>query len=308
MDNANEQFLLSMLIIMVGYFLRRTNLLKEQDGESLSRIIFNISLPALIINTFNTITIDFSLILITIIGIVYGAFMALLGVVIFKNEDTKTKGMLSMLIPAFNIGLFAYPLVEALWGQEGIKYFGMFDVGNSLVTFGIIYLMAGYFSSDDLELNVSSAVKKLITSVPLLSYLIAFSFAVMGIHFPKIVLDVTQILGRANMPLSLLLLGAYLNFSLESSYLKNMAKVLALRYLVGLGVGTAFFFIMPFDRMFKYTMLIGLLLPMPTVVIQYAIEFDYDQKFVGTLANITILLSFFLIWIIMSGIPTIVGS
>ena len=308
MDNANEQFLLSMLIIMVGYFLRRTNLLKEQDGESLSRIIFNISLPALIINTFNTITIDFSLILITIIGIVYGAFMALLGVAIFKNEDTKTKGMLSMLIPAFNIGLFAYPLVEALWGQEGIKYFGMFDVGNSLVTFGIIYLMAGYFSSDDLELNVSSAVKKLITSVPLLSYLIAFSFAVMGIHFPKIVLDVTQILGRANMPLSLLLLGAYLNFSLESSYLKNMAKVLALRYLVGLGVGTAFFFIMPFDQMFKYTMLIGLLLPMPTVVIQYAIEFDYDQKFVGTLANITILLSFFLIWIIMSGIPTIVGS
>lgn len=308
MNNANEQFLLSMLIIMAGYFLRRTNLLKEQDGECLSRIIFNISLPALIINTFNTITIDFSLILITIIGIVYGAFMALLGVAIFKNEDTKTKGMLSMLIPAFNIGLFAYPLVEALWGQEGIKYFGMFDVGNSLVTFGIIYLMAGYFSSDDLELNVSSAFKKLVRSVPLLSYLIAFSFAVLGIHFPKIVLDVTQILGRANMPLSLLLLGAYLNFSLESSYLKNMAKVLALRYLVGLGVGIAFFFIMPFDRMFKYTMLIGLLLPMPTVVIQYAIEFDYDQKFVGTLANITILLSFFLIWIIMSGIPTILGS
>lgn len=291
---------------MVGYFLRRINLIQKQDGECLSRIIFNISLPALIINTFNTITIDFSLILLTIIGIIYGIFMALLGVVVFKNEDRKTTGMLAMLIPSFNIGLFAYPLVEALWGKEGIKYFGMFDVGNSLVTFGIVYIIASYFSSDNSDLKFTSVFSKLVKSVPLLSYLIAFGLAVSEVHFPEIVLDVAQILGKANMPLSLLLLGVYLNFSLEPSYLKNMAKVLALRYLVGLGVGAACFFIMPFDIMFRYTMLIGLLLPIPTVAIQYAIEFDYDQKFVGTLANITILLSFFLIWIIMSGIPAIV--
>lgn len=300
MSNGNDQFLLSMVIIILGYVLRKINLIKEQDGESLSRIIFNISLPALIITTFNTITIDFSLILITIIGIVYGVFMALLGVIVFKNEDRATRGMLSMLVPSFNIGLFAYPIVEAIWGQEGIKYFGMFDVGNSLVIFGVSYIIAGYFSSDGSDLKFTSVFSKLLKSVPLLSYIIAFCFAALGVHFPGIVIDCTQILARANMPLSLLLLGVYLNFSLESNYLRNMAKVLALRYLVGLAVGTTFFFLMPFDRMFKYTMLIGFLLPMPTAVIQYAIEFDYDQKFVGTVTNITILLSFFLIWIIIS--------
>ena len=307
MNNINDQFFLSMIIIIIGYLLRRINLIKQEDGECLSRIIFNITLPALIINTFNTITIDFSLILLTIIGIVYGLFMALLGVVVFKNEDRSTRGMLSMLIPAFNIGLFAYPLVEGLWGQEGIKYFGMFDVGNSLVTFGVIYIIAGYFSSDDSDLSFTSIFNKLVKSVPLLSYVIAFSFAVSEVHFPGIVLDVAQILGRGNMPLSLLLLGIYLNFSLEPSCFKNMAKVLALRYLVGLTIGTVFFFIIPFEIMFKYTMLIGLVLPMPMVVIQYAIEFNYDQKFVGALTNITILLSFFLIWIIITGIPAIVG-
>lgn len=304
MNNANDQFLLSMIIIIIGYILKKMNLIKEQDGECLSRIIFNISLPALIFTTFNTITIDFSLILLTIIGSVYGVFMALLGVVVFKNEDRRTRGMLAMLIPSFNIGLFAYPLVEAIWGQEGIKYFGMFDVGNSLVIFSVSYIIAGYFSANGSDLNFSSISKKLLKSVPLLSYVIAFCVASSGMHFPRIVIDVTQILGRANMPLSLLLLGVYLNFSLESNYLKNMAKVLALRYLIGLAVGAVFFLIMPFDNMFKYTLLIGLLLPIPTVVIQYAIEFDYDKKFVGTLTNITILLSFFLIWIII-GIPTI---
>jgi len=305
MSNINDQFLLSMAIIILGYLLKKMNLIKQQDGECLARLIFNISLPALIINTFDTITIDFSLSLITIIGIVYGVFMALTGALVFKNEERNTRGMLSMLVPAFNIGLFAYPIVEAIWGQEGIKYFGMFDVGNSLVTFGVIYIMAGCFSSPSSNLNFTNALSKMFKSVPLLAYVIAFCLSILGVHFPKVVLDVTQILARANMPLSLLLLGVYLSFSLESSHLKNMAKVLAVRYLVGLAVGMAFFFIMPFDRMFKYTMLIGLLLPIPTVVIQYAIEFDYDQVFVGTLTNMTILLSFFLIWIIVIGIPTI---
>lgn len=299
MNNANEQFLISMLIIIIGYVFKRVNLIKEEDGESLSRIIFNITLPALIINTFNTIVIDFSLILITIIGIVYGLFMAFLGAVVFKNEDRKTRGMLSMLVPSFNIGLFAYPLVEAIWGHEGIKYFGMFDVGNSLVVFGVSYIVAGYFSSEKSDLTFTSISGKLLKSVPLLSYIIVFVLAVSDLHFPGIVLDVTKILARANMPLSLLLLGIYLSFSLDANHLKNIVKVLTVRYLMGIVVGTTLFFIMPFDTMFKYTMLIGFLLPIPTAVIQYAIEFDYDKNFVGTVANITILLSFFLVWIIV---------
>lgn len=299
MNNANEQFLLSLLIIIIGYVFKRMNLIKEEDGESLSRIIFNITLPALIINTFNTIIIDFSLILITIIGIVYGLFMALLGGVVFKNQDRKTRGMLSMLVPSFNIGLFAYPLVEAIWGHEGIKYFGMFDVGNSLVVFGVSYIVASYFSSEKSDLKFTSIAEKLLKSVPLLSYIIVFGLAVSDLHFPGIVLDVTKILARANMPLSLLLLGVYLSFSLDANHLKNIVKVLAVRYLIGIVVGTTLFFIMPFDTMFKYTMLIGFLLPIPTAVIQYAIEFDYDKNFVGTVANITILLSFFLVWIVV---------
>lgn len=157
------------------------NLIGEQDGESLSRIIFNITLPALIINTFNTIVIDFSLILITIIGIVYGLFMALLGVLLFKNEDRKTRGMLSMLVPSFNIGLFAYPLVEAIWGQEGITYFGMFDVGNSLVVFGVSYIVAGYYSAEGSDLKFTSISSKLLKSVPLLSYIIVFCLAVLDL-------------------------------------------------------------------------------------------------------------------------------
>jgi len=122
---------------MVGYIFKKCGLIKEQDGECLARVVFNITIPALIIVTFNIIYIDFSLVMLTIISIIYGMFMALVSLWMFKKEVRTTRGMLSMVLPGFNLGLFAYPLVKVIWGQEGIKYFGMFDVGNSLIIFGI---------------------------------------------------------------------------------------------------------------------------------------------------------------------------
>lgn len=100
------------------------------------------------------------------------------------------------------------------------------------------------------------------------------------------------------MPLSLLLLGICLSFSFERSFVWGFAKVLALRYLVGLTAGTFFFYLLPFESLFKYTLLIGFILPIALSAIPFAIEFHYDAKFVGTITNITIVVSFLLIWLI----------
>ncbi len=62
--------------------------------------------------------------------------------------------MLTMMIPGFNIGMFAYPLVEGIWGKEGLKYFGMFDVGNAFVIFVLCYMIGSYYSEMILILNL----------------------------------------------------------------------------------------------------------------------------------------------------------
>lgn len=305
MGNVNNQFLLSMLIVILGYFCKKFNVLEEKDGESLSRIIFNITLPALIINTFSTIKIDFSLIMLTIISIIYGGIMAILALFIFKRESRSTRGMLSMLLPGFNIGLFAYPLVEAIWGEKSLKYFGMFDMGNAIILFCICYLIANYFSSSEENISFKSILKKISKSIPLLAYMLTLIVNIFGLHFPGTMIDIAKILSKANMPLSLLLLGLYLNFSFETSYWKNMGKILTFRYIIGLMVGATLFFIVPFDSLFRYTLLIGLILPIGLAVVPYAVEFNYDQRFVGTLSNITILISFLLVWIIVGISPSI---
>ncbi|MFC0526032.1 AEC family transporter [Pontibacillus salicampi] len=296
MESFNSQFLYSILIIALGYVLKRSNLIQERDGEGLSRIVFNITLPSLLIITFHDITIDTSLILLIIIAIVYGVAQAVLGLIVFRDKSQRTKGMLSMMVPGFNIGLFAFPLVEAIWGQEGLKYFGMFDFGNALIVFGVVYVLGSYFADENERKDLRDVMKKVSKSVPLLTYIIVCTMNFTNIPVPGAILEVAGTISVANMPLSLLLLGIYLNFSFAKGSFATIAKLLSLRYIVGLAVGVALFFLLPFEDMFKYTLLMALVLPISMSVLPYSVEFNYDQRFVGTVSNMTIVISFFLLW------------
>ncbi|WP_338785950.1 AEC family transporter [Metabacillus sp. FJAT-53654] len=296
MASFNQQFLYCVLIIGLGYILRRSNILKERDGEGLSRIIFNLTLPALIIVTFSEIKVESSLFLLIFISFIYGIFSGFLTLFVLRKENRSVKGMIGMMVPGFNIGLFAYPLVEVIFGKEGITYFGMFDVGNAFIVFGLSYLIGSFYSKKEQTIDFKTIVSKMSKSIPFMTYLVVVLINLFGLKLPDVVLNVSGIISAANMPISLLLLGIYLNFSFSKSYLKLMMKFLGLRYGVGLAIGVLLFFLLPFNDMFKYTILIGLILPTSVSVLPYSVEFEYDQKFVGTLSNVTIILSFVLLW------------
>lgn len=298
LDSFNMQFLYCVLIISLGYILKRGNIIIEKDGEGLSRIIFNLTLPSLIIITFSDITLESSLFLLILIGFLYGVLIGALGLLVFRKKQRDVKGMLGMMIPGFNIGLFAYPLVEVIFGKEGITYFGMFDVGNAFIVFGVSYLIGSFYSKDEVKLDFKTIVTKMSKSIPLMTYIFAVIINLLGLTLPSVVLDVAGIISAANMPLSLLLLGIYLNFTFDKSYVKLMLQYLSLRYGVGLLSGLLCFFLLPFDEMFKYTLLLGFLLPTSVSVLPYSVEFEYNQKFVGTLSNLTIIISFILLWLL----------
>jgi predicted permease len=120
----------------------------------------------------------------------------------------------------------------------------------------------------------------------------------LGLRFPGFVLDLSKILAKANAPMSLLVLGIYLDFSLDASYWKKILKALFIRYGFGLIFGFTLYFLMPFDQMFKNTMLIGFILPVGLAVIPYSAQFEYDSKLVGSIINLTNIISFALIYIL----------
>jgi malate permease and related proteins len=296
----NQEFLYIIIIIGLGYLLKRLNILQEKDGEVISKIIFKITLPALVLVTFDAVKIETSLILLPVIVLVYGIITAFLGLLVFKNEERELKGSLLMLSSGFNVGLFAFPLVYAIWGMDGLTYFSMFDVGASFVVFGICYIFGSYFSGEGLSLKPIEILKKLAKSIPLMSYIIASILNLSHIQLPDTIINVASKISGANMPLSLLLLGLFLNFKFDSQFIKPMLKFLTFRYGLGLIFGLVLYFILPYDIMFRYTILIGLLLPVAASALTFAVEFKYSTtstRFIATMSNITILISIVILFI-----------
>ncbi|GAA4062698.1 AEC family transporter [Amphibacillus indicireducens] len=303
MSAFNQQFFMSVIIILLGFILKKIGLLKETDGSAISRLIFNLTLPALIIVSFHDLVFEPSLMILVLAGFVFGLVLAAVGIFVFNKEPNKAKGVLIMIVPGMNIGLFAYPLVEGIWGTEGIKYFGMLDAGNAFIVFGLTYLLGSYYIDRDEPIQFGTAIKKLTNSVPLMVYLFIFIIKFLQIQIPTLVVETASVISNANMPLSLLLLGLYLNFNFDRRYLKRLIKVMITRYGTSLIIGLLIFFFLPVSDMIRMTLLIGLSLPLPLTVIPYSEEFNYDSRFVVMVTNVTILFSFLVIWLLTNLLP-----
>ncbi|MBD2848050.1 AEC family transporter [Paenibacillus sp. IB182496] len=296
MESLNVQFMYAVMIIALGYVLKRLHVFREQDGEGLARIVFNVTLPALILSTFHEVVMDRALILLVASGFLYGVLTALLGLAVFRKQPRRVRGMLAMMVPGVNVGLFAYPLVEGIWGQEGLKYFGMFDVGNAFIVFGVCYFIGSFFAAG--KLHWKSIPVKMVKSIPFMTYVTVCLLNLIGLSLPTFLLQGSAMIAHANMPMALLLLGIYLNFRFDRSQTVLLFRFIGLRYGVGLALGALLFWTLPFEPMFRYTLAISFILPVSLSALPYSVEFDYDRKFVGSASNLSIVLSFLLVWLI----------
>ena len=214
MADVNTVFLISLTIIAIGYILKKTNVLTEENGEVIARIIFNLTLPAVILKITTTITFDITLILLPLITIIYGLFIVFIGFIVFKKYPRNTKGLLLMSIIGFNIANFSFPLIEGIWGESGLQLIALVDAGNAFTIFVVCYTVGSVFSKNNEreKIDFKRISKNLLRSIPLLCYIIALSFNFLGLTFPIFITDLLDIISGANSPLALLLLGIFLNF------------------------------------------------------------------------------------------------
>ncbi len=303
-ESVNYVFLLSLTIIILGNFLKRWNVISEENGRFMAQLIFKLTLPAVILDTVPYVNLEVSLLVMPLISFGFSAVVVAIGFILFKEYPREEKGLILMTIIGFNVGNFAYPLIEGIWGEQGLQYIAMFDVGNAFTIFALMYIIGAIFSPKtdaDAESKVDKKeiFRKVSRSVPLLCYIIGLIVNVSGFKFPMFVQDVIGTIARANMMIVLLTLGVFLDFNFEKSQWNNIIKVLLVRYAFGIGIGLLLYFLLPFSNFVKVIIFVGLILPLGMGALTFSVEFGYDEKVVGTINNITILISFGLMWLIV---------
>ncbi|TRM03310.1 AEC family transporter [Staphylococcus hominis] len=294
-----EQFIIIILLIALGYLLKRINFIKSADSQVLSTLVLNVTLPSLVIVNLNSANLDLSFSILPIMMLIYGILAKVIMVALFRKYDNHVKGSVGMMAASLNIGLFAYPLVETIWPKNGMIYFGMADIGGAIIMFGVTYFVGSYYSEGSDQFNFKFLGKKLISSVPLVTYIVMFILNMANIHLPKASIDFFTIISKANMPLSMILLGIMLSFRIEKQFLPIAVKYLIVHYGLGCIAGLLVHFFLPTsDDMIKTTLLIIWLLPVGVAIIPYSIQFKYKTlPLVGMVTNISIVISIIIIYI-----------
>lgn len=198
----------------------------------------------------------------------------------------------------WNVGLFGFPLIESIWGAKALLFAIMYDIGNTFLAFGILYPIGNHFS-DVPSRGKLNMLKKVLLLPPVLGMIMGLTLNVTNIPLPIILEDVLTTLAKANKPLVLLLLGIYLSFNLDKNQFNGILKVLFLRYGIGLLTILAIYLLLPKSLM--SSVLIALvILPVGMSVLLFSDELGFDAKIAGTLANLSLLLSFGLLWLVIT--------
>jgi malate permease and related proteins len=302
MNQANNVFLITLAVIATGYVVKRMGFITEKEGKIISKFLMHTTFPALLLVSTVNIKLEPQLFLIPLMASIYGSILLVIAWFVFKKYPNKMRGLLTMSVGGFNTGLFAFPIIESIWGHDALVYAIMFDIGNTFIVFGLTYTIGNYFSERGSEgINFKAILKKIVRLMPLQGLVLGLIINALSIPVAPIVMSFLDVLAKGNKPIVLLLMGIYLSFELDKKQIFSISKSLLIRYLMGL-IAVAFIcFLMPHSLM-QSILIVCVVLPIGLTLLPFSDELNYDSRMAGLLVNLSLLISFGLMWALVIGL------
>ncbi len=253
--------------------------------------------PALMLVSTSTLKLNASLAYIPLFAVALGLLMLLIAWFWLSDYDNRLRGVLTMGVGGFNTGLFGFSIIEGLFGKESLVYAIMFDIGNTFVVFFVIYTIGCYFSEkQSSQIKPLTILKRVLSLPPVLAMVIGLIINASSWQMPVIMFDFLEILAKGNKPIVLLLMGIYLSFELDKKTMFAVSKVLSIRYLVGFLVVAGLYYWLPNQSTMRSVLMVCCILPIGMTILPFSDEMDFDSRIAGTMLNLSLLISFVLIW------------
>lgn len=218
---ALNQVVVLFSLIIIGYIIKKLNIVEDSMKADISNLVINITLPSFIIssmtanfsveilqNSFKLIVISFSMYLIAIIlGIIF---------VNLLNIRGKSRSIYRYIIAFSNCGFMGYPIIGAVLGKQGVFYTAIFNLAFTVLvwTYGV-YMIKGKSN----KVSLKDKIKSMITPA-LVAVTTGFILFVSGIKLPFFISKTLEMLGSVTTPLSMMLIG----FILSEIHLKDIVS------------------------------------------------------------------------------------
>ena len=203
-----QQMIVLFILMILGYYMRRKEIISDETCRSLSWIVVNIANPAMILSgSVNSEQgIEGSELIMTMmlaIGIFAGLILVSLIVPLVLRVPRRSVGAYRVMMIFSNIGFMGFPVISALYGTEALLYASVFLIPFNLLiyTYGILALKTNDETKGKLDL-------KKVLNIGVFSCILSIILSFIQIPMPSFVKTTVSTLSNLTAPLSMMVIGA----------------------------------------------------------------------------------------------------
>ncbi|MGM9974341.1 MAG: AEC family transporter [Clostridiaceae bacterium] len=233
---ASNSIIPIVIIMGIGYILRRKNFIDDIFYKKASKLIFNLCLPSLIFCNIYSIksfgAIDFNMVWYAIAAVIVVFFMGIITVTAFINDD-KQKGVILQCVFRSNFTLLGIAIAEPLGGSGALANLGVLTA-FVLPLFNVLGVISLVIFSKDKNLNISwkDVFIKIIKNPLIHAVILGLIVLLVRSFIPtddggqlafslsenlSFIYNAFENIGRISSPLSLLIMGSQFTFKVENN-------------------------------------------------------------------------------------------
>lgn len=285
-----KQVVVLFILIFAGFVCVKTKAVKMEGKKAFSDLLLYLIVPAMVINSY---MMEFNIDILhnllkafelSILLLLIGLFITLALTAKHKSPDLPIMRFACIFSNAAYMG---FPLIQALFGAEGILYASVY-----VTVYNILLWTVGY-SFVTKKVNVKEIAKSILTAPCIIAVFIGLILYGLNVHVPDIIGTPLSMIAAINTPGSMIITGVTIAGSSMTVLLKNKrlfevigirlflipAACLLVMYLIG-GNGT--------------TAMVALMLeacPCAAITTMFSIEFGHDENLASGSVVFTTLLS-----------------
>lgn len=282
-----------VLLIFLAYALKKKKIFPQDAFKTVSAIVVKITLPCAIVTNFCSTEFDASLFFLAPLGFIGTLTLVAMGYLSARKESPDEKAFQMINHSGYNIGTFALPYLESFVGPTGVIYACMFDIGNSVLCTGGTYALASSVQNPDNKITIGSLLKKTLSSIPTMTYLLMTILGLLHLSLPQAVQTFFQIPASANGFLAMTMLGLGMELSLNVEHWKKIGRILTTRYACSAVFALVVWFLLPFSYEIRRTLVVLLFAPLASFDPIFTSYCDGDVGLSSEIVSISILTSLF---------------
>jgi malate permease and related proteins len=279
----------------LGMLLRKTSVLDDYAADVLFKLVYHLTLPALLLSVLSLVMISASMFFLPLISSLL-ILLTLAAAMLTGKALSMPKPSWAVLVGGsiiMNLG-FVMPFIQSFYGDDGLARLFVFAIPNGLSASAI----ACTFGCRNEHGAAKGPGRKLMTSPPLLALLAALLMNACNLHPLPIATAVLHSIGELTVPLILLGLGA--SFRIAKVNPLHLAAAITLRMALGLALGVWLASLFGLEGLDRAIVVLSASAPAGFAIITFASIEKFDREFAATLVASSMIVAMILIPVLLT--------